>query len=80
MDPEVARFEPREALVDTGATEGIAVGALDVLGPGGSLVLETADGKAREVSTLLEVLGYEDVTITNDLSGRERVVDGRAPR
>ena len=80
LDPEVARFEPREALVDHGATQGIAAGAFQVLRPGGSLVLETADGKARDIATLLESLGYEEVAITDDLAGRERVVDGRAPR
>jgi len=47
---------------------------------GGSLVLETGDGKAGEVAELLVGLGYEDVSIGQDLAGRERVVDGRTPR
>jgi release factor glutamine methyltransferase len=78
LDPEVARFEPREALIDAGASQAIAAGAVHVLRPGGSLVLETADGKAHDIAALLEALGYDEVTITDDLSGRERVVDGRA--
>jgi release factor glutamine methyltransferase len=80
LQPEVARFEPREALVESGATATIAAGARDVLCAGGALVLECADGKARDVASLLETLGYEDVHVTDDLAGRERVVDGRAPR
>jgi release factor glutamine methyltransferase len=80
LDPEVARFEPRAALVAHGATEAIAEGALSRMKSGGSLVLETADGKAGEVTALLQRLGYEDVHVGLDLSGRERVVDGRKAR
>jgi release factor glutamine methyltransferase len=80
LEPEVARFEPREALVAHGVTEAIAEHALPRLAPGAPLVLETADGEAHEVATLLTGLGYQDVRIGEDLAGRERVVDGRAPR
>jgi release factor glutamine methyltransferase len=80
LEPEVAAWEPRAALVARGATEAIAEGARDRLAPGGSLVLETADGKAGDVAELLGHLGYEDVSIGQDLGGRERIVDGRTPR
>jgi release factor glutamine methyltransferase len=80
LDPEVARYEPREALVACGATEAIAEQARSRLVPGGSLVLETADGMAGAVAGLLRGLGYEEVSIGDDLAGRERVVDGRTPR
>jgi release factor glutamine methyltransferase len=80
LEPEVAAWEPRAALVACGATEAIAEGARDRLAPGGSLVLETADGKAGDVAELLGHLGYEDVSIGQDLGGRERIVDGRTPR
>jgi release factor glutamine methyltransferase len=79
LDPEVARYEPREALVACGTTEAIAEQAQTVLVPGGSLVLETADSEAATVAELLTRLGYEDVSIGKDLAGRERIVDGRAP-
>jgi release factor glutamine methyltransferase len=78
LEPEVARFEPRRAIVASGVTEAVADGALERLSPGGALVLETADGRAHEIAELLDQLGYERVTITNDLTGRERVVDGIA--
>ncbi len=80
LDPEVAHYEPREALVARGATEAIAEQARSRLVPAGSLVLETADGNAGAVAGLLRSLGYEDVSIGHDLAGRERVVDGRTPR
>ena len=80
LEPEVARFEPREALIAHGVTEAIVEQALPRLAPGAPLVLETADGDAHDVAALLAGLGYEDVRIGEDLAGRERVVDGRAPR
>jgi hypothetical protein len=42
-------------------------------------VLETADGEAGAVAELLASLGYEDVSIGQDLAERDRVVDGRTP-
>ena len=80
LQPEVARFEPREALVAHGVNEAIAEQALPRLARGAPLVLETADGEARDMADLLARLGYEQVAIGEDLAGRERVVDGRAPR
>ena len=80
LAPEVAEHEPRGALVESGQTGAIAEQALSRLAPGGALALEVADGKAQLVAELLRELGYEDVTIGEDLGGRERVVDGRAPR
>ena len=80
LEPEVARFEPLEALVAHGVTEAIAEHALPRLAPGAPLVLETADNEARDLAALLSGLGYQDVRIGEDLAGRERVVDGRAPR
>jgi release factor glutamine methyltransferase len=80
LEPEVAAWEPREALVTSGATEAIAEGARERLTPGGALVLETGDGKAGEVAALLGRLGYEDVAVGQDLGGRERIVEGHKPR
>ena len=80
LDPEVRDYEPREALVATGVTEAIAAGAPEVLVVGGALALEVADGKAAEIAALLENGGYEEVTVTRDLAGRERIVDGRTRR
>jgi release factor glutamine methyltransferase len=76
LEPEVRDWEPREALVGVGATEAVARGALDVVREGGALVLEVASGEAARVAVLLGGLGYADVTTTQDLTGRDRVVEG----
>jgi release factor glutamine methyltransferase len=79
LGPEVRDWEPRAAVVGEGTTEGVARAALDVLRPGGALVLETAGGGAEEVARLLRDLGYEDVRVTDDLTGRSRVAEGLKP-
>ena len=75
--PDVRDYEPHVALVGTGATEAVARAALDVLAPGGWLVLEVGDGQAPDTAALLAALGYLDVATTPDLMGRDRVVEGR---
>jgi release factor glutamine methyltransferase len=76
LEPEVREWEPRQALAGVGATEAVARGARDVLAGGGAFVLEVAAGDAARVATLLSELGYDDVSTTKDLTGRERVVEG----
>ena len=78
LAPEIREWEPSEALSGEGLTEAIASAARDVLAPRGMLVLESAELRAAEVAELLRTLGYEDVVVTPDLSGAERVVEGRA--
>jgi release factor glutamine methyltransferase len=79
LEPEVREWEPQEALVGVGATEAVARGAFDVLGAEGALVLEVAAGDAARVAALLGELGYSDVTTTEDLAGRDRVVEAAHP-
>lgn len=76
LEPEVTDWEPRAALVGDGAAEAVARGARAVLGEGGALVLEVADGDADRASGLLVELGYTGVTVTRDLAGRDRIVEG----
>ena len=73
LEPEVRDWEPREALVDDGQTEALALHALDVLRPGAPLVLEIHAERAQQVSEMLVARGYE-VRISSDLTGRDRVV------
>jgi release factor glutamine methyltransferase len=70
LQPEL-RFEPELALVGTGFHEAIARAARTRF-----LVFEVADGQAGEVAGILEAEGYRAVSITRDLTGRERVVEG----
>jgi release factor glutamine methyltransferase len=79
LQPEVRDWEPHIALVAPGATEALAEAARDALRPGGWLVLETAAGAGERVERLLSKLGFEDVAITPDLAGRDRVAEGRWP-
>jgi len=76
LEPEVRDWEPRGALVGDGATEAVARVSSAVLGAGRALVLEVADGHASRVAGLLRELGYTAVAVTQDLSGRNRVVEG----
>jgi release factor glutamine methyltransferase len=76
LSTEVREFEPRAALVGEGATEAVADAARKVLRPGGALVLESADGEAARIASLLRDLGYRDIRVTPDLTGRDRVVEG----
>jgi release factor glutamine methyltransferase len=81
LQPEIVRFEPREALVagPTGleAIErllgAIAVGDVRA----GAVALEVGEGQAGTVSELVRRAGYEDVEVRKDLAGIERVVVGR---
>ncbi|HUG65267.1 MAG TPA: hypothetical protein VMK83_08620, partial [Gaiellaceae bacterium] len=75
LEPEVRDWEPREALVGVGATEAVTRGALDVLAPGGALVLEVAFSDAGRVARMLGELGYVNGRTTKDLAGRDRVVE-----
>jgi release factor glutamine methyltransferase len=77
LQPEVRDWEPHVALVAAGATEQLAQAATEALRPGGWLVLETAAGAGERVERLLSEIGFEEVTITPDLAGRDRVAEGR---
>jgi len=79
LEPEVRDWEPRIATVGEDHTAVIADEASRVLVPGGHLVLEVADGRADGVVRLLSDRGYDDVRAGRDLTGRDRVVDGRWP-
>ncbi len=70
LQPEL-RFEPERALVGEGLHEQIARTALTRF-----LVFEVGDGQAAEVAALLAATGYRAVSITRDLVGRERIVEG----
>jgi release factor glutamine methyltransferase len=80
LEPEVRLHEPRNALLANGVTERIVGGAPALLVPGGALALEVADGSAGQIAGELRRRGYAEVTISPDLAGRERVVDGRTRR
>ena len=73
VQPEL-RWEPDLALVGRGEHERLARAAKARF-----VVFEVADGQAPEVAQMLERLGCAGVAITPDLTGRDRVVEGRLP-
>jgi release factor glutamine methyltransferase len=79
LQPEVRDWEPHVALVAAGATAKLAEASREALRPGGWLVLETASGAGERVERVLTDLGFQDVAITPDLAGRDRVAEGRWP-
>ena len=72
LEPEITEWEPREALVGEGLHAELAEIARTRW-----LVLEVGDGQAPGVADALAEVGYEEIRITPDLAGRERVVEGR---
>ena len=79
LDPEIRLFEPYEAVVGAGQTGAVARRGREILAPGRWLVLESGENKAEDVAAELRALGYEDVAWTQDLSLRDRIVEGRQP-
>ena len=72
LQPEIRDWEPRGALVGEGFQQELARAARTEL-----LVLEVAPRQAARVARELRELAYDDVCITQDLAGKERVVEGR---
>ena len=73
LQPELS-WEPAVALIGQGEHERLARAA-----NARYVVFETGDDQAADVADMLERLGYVDVAITADLTGRDRVVEGRRP-
>jgi release factor glutamine methyltransferase len=71
LAPELAH-EPVEALVDRGQTERLIDTARF-----GWLVLEIHEARGAAIAHRLEAAGYEDVRVSKDLAGRDRIVEGR---
>jgi release factor glutamine methyltransferase len=74
LQPEIRDWEPRDALVGETVHEEL-VRIADTR----ALAVEVGDGQAQSVAAAFAEGGYADITITPDLSGRERVVEGRKP-
>jgi release factor glutamine methyltransferase len=73
LQPELS-WEPPVALIGQGEHERLARAANARF-----VVFESGDDQAAGVAEMLERLGYVDVAITADLTGRDRVVEGRRP-
>jgi len=80
LPPDVRDFDPRSAL--DGGPDGLDVirdivpDAAIALCPGGRLFLEIGADQATAVKGILEAEGFKDVTISQDLAGRDRIAAG----
>ena len=78
LQPEVRNHDPRLAI--DGGTDGLrfyrqlATEGLSRLKPGGKLMAEFGDGQAAAVEALFQQTAWPSVEITDDLSGRPRIV------
>lgn len=78
--PEVADFEPREAL--DGKEDGlffyrkIIAECPEFLKPGASVLFEIGFNQGAAVSAMMEEAGFTDVRVTKDLARNDRVVSG----
>jgi release factor glutamine methyltransferase len=81
LEPEVASFEPRIALVagrdGLEVLRRVAAAAPAALTPGGWLVCECGAGQAGAVAELMAAAGATETAAEPDLAGIERVVRGR---
>ncbi|MFQ3610592.1 MAG: peptide chain release factor N(5)-glutamine methyltransferase [Fimbriimonadales bacterium] len=81
LEPEVALWEPRSALVDPSGDplrpyQQLARSAREVLKSGGLLAMEISPAIAEGVQDLLRELGYGAVQVRHDLAGLPRGVMG----
>ena len=81
LSPEVREHEPRMALTDESdglaAYRAIAAGAAAHLAPGGRLLVEIGPTQGAAVSALFDLAGLSEVSVVQDLDGRDRVVGAR---
>jgi release factor glutamine methyltransferase len=79
LEPEVRDYEPRIALVGERLPELVARAAHRALVPGGAFVMEVHSAHGPRALALLEELGFVETRLTPDLTGRDRVVEGKLP-
>jgi release factor glutamine methyltransferase len=81
LEPEVAQFEPRRALVagprGTEVLERLAAEAPDALEPGGWLLVECGASQAPAVRGMVAAAGAAETFVAPDVAGIEWVVGGR---
>ena len=81
--PEVADFEPHEAL--DGKEDGLyfyrklIAGCGEFMKPGGYVLFEIGYDQGTEVSSMMKNAGFEEVTVVKDLAHHDRVVLGNHP-
>ena len=84
LQPEVVQYEPHAALFSAGdpLSYYAAIGTFGRkrLKPDGTLLLESHADRAEDVAALLTALGYDGVSIRQDLAGLSRMVAARVSK
>ena len=77
LAPEIARYEPRQALV--AGADGLALmrSLIEQAGDARFIALEVGDGQAEAVKAMLAAAGFSNAAAIADLAGIERVVSCR---
>jgi release factor glutamine methyltransferase len=82
LAPEITRYEPRAALTPGGdglsAYRAILAGAGLHLSPGGRVLVEIGAAQGEAVVALFAAAGLDAVAVHPDMTGKARVVSGRA--
>ena len=83
LAPEVANWDPAMALTPGGdglaPYRAIAAKARDHLHPGGRLIVEIGPTQAAAVRQYFAEAGLVNLSVGQDLDGRDRIVQGQAP-
>ena len=78
--PELKVYEPKVALTDYNSGyffyEVISSRAFDLLKPGGRLFFEVGKDQYAEVSRIMELNNFQNISITKDYQSIERVISG----
>ncbi len=78
--PRDVQADPPAALVgDIAVYERLFAQASERLRPGGAVVVEIGDDRAGAVTAALHRAGFVTMRVRPDLTGRDRVVEGRTP-
>ena len=81
LAPDIRNYEDPLALLSGGdgldCIRRIVDEGRDWLVPGGLLALEMGETQGPALRSLLEEAGYEDIKITKDLAGHDRIASGR---
>lgn len=82
--PDVRDYEPRIALTDEadGLTHYRHIIARHdpFLAPGGRLMFEIGPTQGQAVATMLRLKGLSEITVVQDIDGRDRVISARKPK
>lgn len=83
LAPDIRNYEDPRALLSGNdgldCIRRIVAQAQAWLVPGGLLALEMGETQGSALRTLLEAAGYEDIEVTKDLAGHDRIASGRKP-